>query len=119
MFKTTVICRGFVGLFKWIYMTFALKNTSATYQRVMNWIFHDLIGVTMEIYIDDIVIKSAAHTSLLVDLHLTFERKHQYSLKIDPLKYALGVSARKFFGLIIHDKGIEIDPQKIETVKKV
>jgi hypothetical protein len=40
-------------------------------------------------------------------------------LKIDPLKYAFGVSARKFFGLIIHDKGIEIDPKKIETVKKV
>jgi hypothetical protein len=100
-------------------MTFALKNASVTYQRVMDLIFHDLIGVTTEIYIDDIVIKSAANTSLLVDLHLTFERKHQYSLKIDPLKYAFGVSARKFFGLIIHDKGIEIDPKKIETVKKV
>ena len=47
--KTAFICPGFVGLFEWIVMTFGLKNAGATYQRVMNLIFHDLIGVIMEI----------------------------------------------------------------------
>jgi hypothetical protein len=54
--KTAFICPGFVGLFGWVVTTIGLKNAGATYQRVMNLIFHDLIGVTMEVYIDDIVI---------------------------------------------------------------
>jgi hypothetical protein len=48
-------------------MTLGLKNVGATYQRAMNWIFHDLIGVIIEVYIDDIVTKSAAHTSHLAN----------------------------------------------------
>jgi hypothetical protein len=43
--KTAFHCSGFVGLFEWIVMTFSLKNASATYQRAMNLIFHDLLGV--------------------------------------------------------------------------
>jgi hypothetical protein len=43
--KTAFHCPGFVGLFEWIVMTFSLKNASATYQRAMNLIFHDLLGV--------------------------------------------------------------------------
>ena len=43
----------------------------------------------------------------------------RYGLKMNPLKYAFGVSAGKFLGFIIHEKGIEIDPKRIETMKKV
>jgi hypothetical protein len=119
MSKTTFICPGFVGLFEWIVMTFELKNAGASYQRAMNLIFHDLIGVIMEVYIDDIVIKSAAHKSYLADLRLAFERMRRYGLKMNPLKCAFGVSAGKFLGFIIHDKGIEIDPKRIEKIKGV
>ena len=66
------------------------------YQRAMNLIFHDLIGVIMEVYIDDIVIKSAAHKSHLADLRLAFERVRRYGLKMNPLKCAFGVSSMKF-----------------------
>jgi len=117
--KTAFICPGFVGLFEWIVMTFGLKNAGATYQRAMNLIFHDLIGVIMEIYIDDVVVKSAAHDSHLADLHLAFERMRYYGLKMNPLKCAFGVSAGKFLGFIIHDKGIEVDPKRIEKIKSV
>ena len=54
-----LICPGFIGLFEWTVMTFGLKNAGATYQRAMNLIFHKLIGIILEVYIDDIVIKSA------------------------------------------------------------
>jgi hypothetical protein len=111
MSKMAFICPGFVGLFEWVVMAFGLKNAGATYQRSMNLIFHDLIGVIMEVYIDDIVIKLAAHKSHLADLCLAFERMRRYGLKMNPLKCAFGVSARKFLGFIIHDKGIEIDPK--------
>jgi hypothetical protein len=50
---------GVVGLFEYVVMTFGLKNASATYQRAMNYIFHNLIGTLVEIYIDDIMVKSA------------------------------------------------------------
>ena len=44
IFKTALRCSGNIGLFEWIIMTFSLKNARATYQRAMNYIFHDLIG---------------------------------------------------------------------------
>jgi len=119
MSKTAFICPGFVGLFEWVVMTFGLKNAGATYQRAMNLIFHDLVGVIMEVYIDDIVIKSAAHTSHLANLCFAFERMCRYGLKMNPLKCAFGVSTGKFLGFIIHDKGIEIDLKRIEKIKGV
>ena len=94
-------------------------NAGATYQRAMNLIFRDLIGIILEVYIDDIVIKSAGLSHHLADLRLALERMRQYGLKMNPLKCAFGVSAGKFLGFIIHEKGIEIDPKRIEAMKKV
>ncbi|KAM1145825.1 hypothetical protein ACFX2I_037728 [Malus domestica] len=56
--KTAFLCPGALGTYKWVVMPFGLKNTGATYQRVMNTIFHDLIGITIEVYIDNVVVKS-------------------------------------------------------------
>ena len=100
-------------------MTFGLKNVGATYQRAMNLIFHDLLGVILEVYIDDIVIKSASLDHHLDDLRLALERMRRYVLKMHPLKCAFGVSVGKFLGFIIFEKGIEIDPKIIEAMKKV
>jgi hypothetical protein len=107
-----------VGLFEWIVMTFGLKNAGATYQRAMNLIFDDLLGIIVEVYIDDIVVKSASLNSHLADLRLAFEKMHRYGLKMNPLKRAFGVSAGKFLGFIVHEKGVEIDPKNIESIKK-
>ena len=96
-----------------------MKNAGATYQRDNNLIFHDLLGVILEVYIDDIVIKSAGLNSHLANLKLALERMRRYGLKMNPLKCAFGVSAGKFLGFVIHEKGIEIDPKRIEAMKKV
>ena len=56
--KTAFRVPGAVGLFEYFVMTFGLKNVGATYQRAMNYIFHDHIGKLVEIYIDDVVVKS-------------------------------------------------------------
>src|ERR1041384_7588642 len=66
--KTVFRCPGAIGLFEWVVMTFGLKNTGATYQRAMNYIFHDLIGKLVEVYIDDVVVKSTAPEDHLADL---------------------------------------------------
>jgi hypothetical protein len=91
MFKTSFDCPNFIGLFEWVVMTFGLKNVGATYQRTRNLIFHDLIGIILEIYIDDVVIKSNSMDSHLANLCLALERMRQYELKMNPLKYAFGV----------------------------
>jgi hypothetical protein len=119
MYKTTFRCPGFVGLFEWVVMTFGLKNAGATYQRAMNLILHELLGIIVEIYIDDIVIKLASLDSHLADLRLAFDKMRQYGLKMNSLKCAFGVLAGKFLGFIIHEQGIERDPKRIKSMKKV
>ena len=89
MSKTAFRCPGFIGLFEWVVMTFGLKNAGATYQRAANLIFHDLLGVILEVYIDDIVIKSAGLGNHLADLRLALERMRRYGLRMNPLKCAL------------------------------
>jgi hypothetical protein len=100
-------------------MTFGLKNIGATYQRAMNLIFHELLCIIVEVYIDDIVIKSAGLDSHLTDLRLVFEKMRQYGLKMNPLKCVFGVSAGKFLGFIIHENDIEINPKRVKSMKKV
>jgi hypothetical protein len=117
--KTTFICPGFIGLFEWVVMTFGLKNAGATYQRAMNLIFHELLGNTVEVYIDDIVVKSTEFRSHIADLRKAFDKMHRYGLKMNPRKCAFGVSAGKFLGFIIHEHGIEIDPERIKSIRNV
>jgi hypothetical protein len=66
--KTAFRCPGHIGLFEWTIMTFGLKNAGATYQRAMNYIFHELIGKIVEVYIDDVMIKSLNHDTHLEDV---------------------------------------------------
>jgi hypothetical protein len=117
--KTAFICLGFIGLFEWVVMTFGLKNAGATYQRAMNLIFHELLENTVEIYIDDIVVKSAEFSSHIADLHKAFDKMRRYGLKMNPRKCAFGVSAGMFLGFIIHEHGIEIDPGRIKSIRNV
>jgi hypothetical protein len=91
--KTVFQCPGFISLFEWVIMTFGLKNVGAIYQRAMNLIFHDLLGMILEVYIDDLVVKSAEFVEHLANLRLVFEKMRKYKLKMNPLKCSFGVSA--------------------------
>ena len=62
------------GSFCYVTMPFGLKNTRATYQRCMTKCFGDLIGWTVEAYMDDIVVKSKQTDQLVVDLEQTFRK---------------------------------------------
>jgi hypothetical protein len=117
--KTAFICPDFIGLFEWVVMTFGLKNAGATYQRAMNLIFHELLGNTMEVYIDDIVVKSAKFSSHVADLRKAFDKMRRYGLKMNPCKCAFGVSTGKFLGFVIYEHGIEIDSDRIKSIQNV
>jgi hypothetical protein len=112
MSKMAFRCPSFISIFEWVVMTFSLKNAGATYQGAMNLIFHNLLGIILEVYIDDVVVKSDSMDGHLADLCLALERMHQYGLKMNPLKCMFVVPAGKFLGFIIHEHGIEIDPKK-------
>jgi hypothetical protein len=101
---------GFIGLFKWVVLTFGLKFFGATYRRAINFIIHELLGKIMEDYMDGIVFKSDEYDSHIADLRKSFYKMCQYGLKMNPHKYTFGVSVGKFLGFIFHEHGIEIGP---------
>jgi hypothetical protein len=119
MSKMAFRCSGFIGLFEWVLTTFGLKNAGTTSERAMNLIFHDLLGIILEIYIKDVVLKSDSMDNYLADLRLALERMCRYGLKMNPLKCTFGVSAGMFLGFIIHEHGIEKDPTKIKSINKL
>jgi hypothetical protein len=108
---------GNVGLFEYVVMTFGLKNAGATYQRAMNYIYHDLIGTLVEIYIDDVVVKSTSTEGHLGSLRQVFERTRRFGLKMNPKKCAFGVSVGQFLGFLVHERGIEIGLKSQEVVR--
>jgi hypothetical protein len=117
--KMAFICLSFIGLFEWVVKIFGLKNAGATYQRAMNVIFHELLGNIVEVYIDDIVVKSAEFSSHIADLRRAFDKMRRYGLKMNPRKCVFGVSAGKFLGFVIHEHGIEIDADRIKYIRNV
>ena len=90
--KTAFRCLGIISLFEWVVMTFGLKNAGATYQRAMNYIFHKLIGRIVEIYIDDVMIKSKRYKEHLADLRETLECTRKQGLKMNPNKCFWSIS---------------------------
>jgi hypothetical protein len=117
--KTAFHCPGFISLFEWVVMTFGLKNAGAMYQRAMNLIFHDLLRVLMEVYIDDVVVKSVGFGEHMTDLKLSLERMKKYGLRMNPLKCAFRVTSGRFLGFIVHEHGIQIDPKIIDSIRKI
>jgi hypothetical protein len=117
--KTAFRCPGHIGLFEWIVMTFGLKNAGATYQRAMNYIFHELISKIVEIYIDDVTIKSLDHESHLADVRKTLECTRKHGLKMNQNKCAFGVSAGEFLGFLVHDGGIEVGKKSRKAIDEV
>jgi hypothetical protein len=89
--KTAFRCPSHVGLFEWIVITFGLKNVGATYQIAMNFIFHEYISTLVEIYIDDVVVKSGDITKHLANLRRILKCTRKHGLKINPNKCAFGV----------------------------
>ncbi|CAN6563557.1 unnamed protein product [Malus baccata var. baccata] len=114
--KTAFRCPGHVGAYEYLVMPFGLKNAGATYQRAMNDIFHDLIGQSMEVYIDDIVVKSKTEEQHLVDLKQALTRIRIHKLKMNPKKCAFRVRTGNFLGFLVHQRGVEVDKNKSRAI---
>ena len=104
------------GTYCYRVMPFGLKNAGATYQRLVNRMFQKQIGATMEVYIDDMLVKSTKSDLHITHLSEAFQILRNYNMKLNPAKCAFGVSAEKFLGFIVNHKGIEGNPGKIKAL---
>ena len=104
------------GTYCYRVMPFELKNTGATYQRLVNRMFHKQIGTSMEVYIEDMLVKSIAAELHIAHLTEAFQILKEYNMKLNQAKCAFGVSAGKFLGFIVNNRGIEANPDKIKVV---
>ena len=81
--------------------------------------FQDKIGCTVEVYIDDIVVKSKRESRHVEDLQGVFEVLQQHKLRLNAEKCIFGVGAGKFLGYLITNRGIEANPNQIEAVNRL
>ena len=104
------------GLFCYKVMPFGLKNVGATYQRLMNKMFTHQIGRNVQVYVDDMLVKSLLENDHLNDLQETFDTLRSYNMKLNPSKCVFGVTVGKFLGFIVSQRGIEVKPEKARAI---
>ena len=104
------------GLYCYNVMLFGLKNARATYQRIVTRVFRPLIGKSMEVYIDDMLIKSKERPDHTMHLQETFEMLRKHNMKLNPLKCAFGVNSSKFLGFIETQRGIEANLIQLKAI---
>ena len=100
-------------------MPFILKNAGATYQRCMLKCFRELIGRTIEAYMDDIVVKSKQADQVIADLGQTFTKLRANDIKLNSKKCIFGVPRAMLLGFIVFERGIKANPEKISAITRM
>nr|GEU72493.1 reverse transcriptase domain-containing protein [Tanacetum cinerariifolium] len=100
-------------------MPFGLKNAGATYQRLVDNVFHDQIGRNLEAYVDDMVIKSTSKKEMLADIMENFEKFRSINMKLNPKKCSFGVEKGPFLRHLITKQGIRANPLKENAITDV
>ena len=103
------------GLYCYRVMPFELKNLGATYQRLVNKMFNK-IGRNMEVYMDNMLVKSKKELAHLDDLKETFTTLKQYQIKLNPSKCAFRVVSGKFLRFMVSQKRIEANSEKTRAI---
>ena len=96
------------GIYCYTAMPFGLKNAGATYQRMATTLLHDMMHNEVEVYVNNMIVKSKDRESHTMHLRKFSERIREYRLRLNPQKCTFGVTAEKFLGFLVSDKGVEI-----------
>ncbi|KAM1551787.1 hypothetical protein ACFX10_043872 [Malus domestica] len=104
------------GLYYYKVMPFGLKNAGATYQRLVNSMFAEHIRKSMEVYVNDMLVKSKHADQHIANLSETFTILKRYRIRLNPNKCAFGIGSAKFLGFMISQRGIEANPKKIKAI---
>nr|KYP61330.1 Transposon Ty3-I Gag-Pol polyprotein [Cajanus cajan] len=97
-------------------MPFGLKNAGATYQRLMDKIFRHQLGKNMEVYVDDMVVKSGNLDKHVADLAEEFQQLRKHDMRLNPEKCIFGIVGGKFLGFMLLARGIEANLDKCREV---
>ena len=90
------------GMYCYKVIPFGLKNTGVTYQCLVNMMLKEQIGKIMEVYVDDMIIKSKVTSDHVTHLTDTFKILRAYRMKLNPLKCPFGVASKKFLGFMVN-----------------
>ena len=93
-----------------------MKNVGATYQRAATTLFHDIMHRDVEVYVNDMIMKSQDRSDHLVALERFFERIRQFRLRLNPKKCTFGVTSGKLLGYMVSERGIEAYLDKIRAI---
>ncbi|GJX18765.1 reverse transcriptase domain-containing protein [Tanacetum coccineum] len=104
------------GTYCYTKMPFRLKNTGATYQRLIDSTFQSQIGKNLEAYVDDMVIKRNDEKMLLADVAETLDNLRKINMKLNPKKCSFGVEEGKFLGYMVTSEGIRANPKKTRSL---
>nr|GEW05609.1 hypothetical protein [Tanacetum cinerariifolium] len=104
------------GVYCYTKMPFGLKNAGATYQRLMDKAFEGKIGRNIEVYVDDLVVKSHTKAEMTRDVEETFRTLRKINMKLNPKKCSFGLAEGMFLGYVITPEGIKPCPDKKAAV---
>ncbi|KAG7578907.1 Reverse transcriptase domain [Arabidopsis thaliana x Arabidopsis arenosa] len=104
------------GIYCYKVMPFGLKNAGATYQRLVNRMFSEKLGKTMEVYIDDMLVKSLKENDHIAHLRDCFRQLNQHNMKHNPAKCRFAVKSGEFLGYLVTHRGIEANPKQIDAL---
>ena len=91
-------------------MPFGLKNARSTYQRMITKMFEPQLGKSIEVYIDDIVVKSKVVSEHVGNLGNIFEILRKHKLRLNASKCSFGMGSGKFLGYMVTNRRIEVNP---------
>ncbi|GJY67937.1 reverse transcriptase domain-containing protein [Tanacetum coccineum] len=97
-------------------MPFGLRNARETYQRLVDKASHKQIGRNLEVYVDDVVIKSRTEDEIVRDIEETFKTLREINMKLNPKKCTFGVEEGMFVGYKVNTKGLKVCPDKVDVV---
>ena len=108
-----------IGNYHYKVMPFGLKNVGSTYQRMMTRMFEPQLGKNIEIYIDDMVLKSKLESEHVSNLGNIFEILRKHKLHFNASKCSFGVGSGKFLGYVVTHHGIEVNPDQIKAINNL
>ena len=82
----------------------------------MNKMFKHQLGRNIQVYVDDMLVKSVRKNDHLNDLQETFNTLRSYNMKLNPSKCVFGVTVGKFLGFMVSQRGIEVNPEKVQAI---
>ena len=97
-------------------MPFGLKNAGSTYQRMMTRMFEPQLGKNIEVYIDDMVVKSKVVSDHMGDLGNIFKILRRHKLRLNASKCSFGVGSGKFLGYMVTHHRIKVNPDQIKVI---